>query len=171
MACGLEVRAPFLDHAMVELAGRIPSRLKVHGLTTKYILKEALRGLLPAEILERRKQGFGVPVGRWLRGPLRGLLEEWLRPERVAEIGLFDAATTTRLVDEHVAGHANHAKVLWGLLGLVTVFYLVGVEAIALGVLCAWCTALHVLIVAALGIALFRAPAGEEAIEPAGARP
>ena len=116
MACGLEVRAPFLDHAMVELAGRIPSRLKVHGLTTKYILKEALRGLLPAEILERRKQGFGVPVGRWLRGPLRGLLEEWLRPERVSEIGLFDAATTTRLVDEHVAGHANHAKVLWGLL-------------------------------------------------------
>jgi asparagine synthase (glutamine-hydrolysing) len=116
MACGLEVRAPFLDHAMVELAGRIPSRLKVHGVTTKYILKEALRGVLPPAILGRRKQGFGVPIGPWLRGPLRGLLEEWLAPERVAEVGLFEPATAARLVSEHVSGRRSHQRVLWALL-------------------------------------------------------
>ncbi len=116
MACALEVRAPFLDHAMVELAGRIPSRFKVHGFTTKHILKEALRGLLPPGIADRRKQGFGVPIGAWLRGPLRGLLEDWLRPARVAEIGLFQPAETSRLIVEHLSGRRNHQKVLWSLL-------------------------------------------------------
>ena len=116
MACGLEVRAPFLDHALVELAGRIPAHLKVRGLTTKHILKRALRGLLPPEILHRRKQGFGVPLGPWLRGPLRGLMQEWLRPDRVAEVGLFEPATVSRLVNEHVSGQRNHRKVLWSLL-------------------------------------------------------
>jgi asparagine synthase (glutamine-hydrolysing) len=116
MACGLEVRAPFLDHAMVELAGRIPTSLKVRGLRTKVILKDALRGVLPSPILERRKQGFGVPIAPWLRGPLRGVLEEWLRPERVAKVGLFEPAAVTRLVDEHVSGRRNRAKILWALL-------------------------------------------------------
>jgi asparagine synthase (glutamine-hydrolysing) len=116
MACGLEVRAPFLDHAMVELAGRIPAGLKVRRWRTKHILKEALRGLLPPEILARRKQGFGVPIAHWLREPLRGLLEERLRPDRVADVGLFEPATTTRLVSEHVSGRRNHGKVLWALL-------------------------------------------------------
>jgi asparagine synthase (glutamine-hydrolysing) len=116
MACGLEVRAPFLDHAMVELAGRIPSDLKVRGLTTKYILKQALRGLVPRDIIERRKQGFGVPLAAWLRGPLRGLMREWLEPERVAEIGLFEPATVARLMAEHVSGRGDHRKALWSLL-------------------------------------------------------
>ena len=116
MACGLEVRAPFLDHAMVELAGRIPAGLKVRRWRTKHILKEALRGILPPEILARRKQGFGVPIAHWLREPLRGLLEERLRPDRVADVGLFEPATTTRLVSEHVSGRRNHGKVLWALL-------------------------------------------------------
>jgi asparagine synthase (glutamine-hydrolysing) len=116
MACGLEVRAPFLDHAVVELAGRIPSRLKVRGLTTKYVLKEALRGVLPAGILDRRKQGFGVPIGHWLRGPLRDLMADWLRPERVADVGLFQPATTSRLMSEHLTGRRSHQKILWALL-------------------------------------------------------
>ena len=116
MACGLEVRAPFLDRAFVEMAGRIPSKYKVAGWQTKYILKRALRGLLPREILTRRKQGFGVPIGLWLRGPLRGVLEERLAPERVAQVGLFNPKTTMRLVGEHLDGQRDHKKVLWALL-------------------------------------------------------
>ena len=116
MAVGLEVRAPFLDHAMVELAGRIPASLKLRGLTMKYILKRALRDLLPRDILERRKQGFGVPLARWLRGPLRELMQEWLEPGRVADVGLFEPATISRLMSEHVSGQRSHQKILWSLL-------------------------------------------------------
>src|SRR6266851_7049 len=116
MASGLEVRAPFLDHALVELAGRIPAHLKLSGWKTKHILKRALQGALPARIIHRRKQGFGVPIAAWLRGPLRHALEERLAPERVAHRGLFEPATTRRLVEEHVAGHRDHRKILWGLL-------------------------------------------------------
>lgn len=116
MACGLEVRAPFLDRAMVEMAGHIPARFKVAGWQTKYILKRALRGLVPREILARRKQGFGVPIGLWLRGPLRGAMLERLAPERVTRIGLFNPGTTTRLMSEHLDGLHDHWKVLWALL-------------------------------------------------------
>ncbi len=116
MACGLEVRAPFLDRAFVEMAVRIPSQYKVAGWQTKYILKRALHGLVPREILTRRKQGFGVPIGLWLRGPLRGVLEERLAPERVAQVGLFNPKTTMRLVGEHLDGLRDHKKVLWALL-------------------------------------------------------
>jgi asparagine synthase (glutamine-hydrolysing) len=116
MACGLEVRAPFLDHALVELAGRIPAHLKLRGWETKHILKRALQGALPPAIISRRKQGFGVPIAAWLRGPLRSVLEERLAPERVARRGLFDPATTQQLTAEHVAGQRDHRKILWGLL-------------------------------------------------------
>jgi len=116
MACGLEVRAPFLDRALVELAGRIPFQLKLAGWQTKYILKRALRDLLPSATLARRKQGFGVPIGLWLRGPLRRALEERLSPERVARRGLFNPNVTTRLVTEHRMWLRDHRKVLWALL-------------------------------------------------------
>ena len=116
MACGLEVRAPFLDRSLVELAGRIPSTLKMNGWRTKYILKRALRGMVPDAILARRKQGFGVPLGLWMRGPLRGALEERLASGTVARVGLFDAGTTRRLVAEHRAGARDNQKILWGLL-------------------------------------------------------
>ena len=115
MACGLEVRAPFLDPALVDLAGRIPYSLKLRGVTTKYILKRALRGLVPEEILSRRKQGFGVPIGPWLRGPLRNILEERLASERLRRVGLFDSEAVRRLVDEHVNGERDHRKILWAL--------------------------------------------------------
>ena len=116
MACGLEVRSPFLDRPLVDLASRMPGRQKLRGWTTKYILKRALREDLPATILHRRKQGFGVPLGPWLRGPLRPVLEERLAPERVSRLGLFDAATVRRLVIEHLSGRADHRKVLWALM-------------------------------------------------------
>jgi asparagine synthase (glutamine-hydrolysing) len=116
MAASLEVRSPFLDPALVALAGRIPAPLKVRGWTTKAILKRALRPLLPGSIVGRRKQGFGVPIGPWLRGPLRSTLEERLAPERVARVGLFDPTATDRLVAEHLGGRHDHRKVLWALL-------------------------------------------------------
>jgi len=118
MACGLEVRAPFLDPALVDLAGHIPGPLKLRGWTTKYILKAAVRDLVPGTVLRRRKQGFGVPLGPWLRGPLRSILQERLAPERVANVGLLDPKMTTRLVAEHVEGRADHRKILWALLML-----------------------------------------------------
>jgi asparagine synthase (glutamine-hydrolysing) len=116
MASGLEVRAPFLDRGMLDLATRMPADLKLRGWTTKYILKRALREDLPAEILDRRKQGFGVPWGLWMRGPLRRALEERLAPERIARIGLFDPQAVGRLVAEHVAGRRDHRKILWALM-------------------------------------------------------
>ena len=116
MAAGVEARAPFLDHAVVELAGSVPARLKVKGWTTKYLLKRALAGRVPDAILERRKQGFGVPVGRWLRGPLRPLLEDLLQPDRLRRVGLFGADAVGRLVREHTAGAQNHQRSLWTLL-------------------------------------------------------
>ena len=116
MACGLEVRAPFLDRPLVELAGRIPATLKLKGWRTKHILKRALRGLVPEVILNRRKQGFGVPLGIWMRGPLREVLETRLNPRAVARVGLFDPRTTARLMAEHVSGARDHQKILWALL-------------------------------------------------------
>jgi asparagine synthase (glutamine-hydrolysing) len=118
MAAGLEVRAPFLDHRLVELVCQMPGQLKIHGITTKYLFKRTVGGLLPADIVTRRKQGLGVPIAAWLRGPLRNLLEERLAPERIAWRGLFEPATVSRLVAEHVNGRRNHRKVLWTLLML-----------------------------------------------------
>jgi asparagine synthase (glutamine-hydrolysing) len=116
MAAGLEVRAPFLDHHLVELACRIPTRFKLRRWTTKYILKRAVTDLLPRATIIRRKQGLGVPTAGWLRGTLRAVLEERLAPNRVASRGLFTPATVTRLVSEHVSGRRNHRKILWALL-------------------------------------------------------
>ena len=118
MAAGLEARAPFLDHRLVELTGRIPGQLKVRGMTTKHLLKRAVGGLLPADVVTRRKQGLGVPIAAWLRGPLRGVLEARLASTRVARRGLFEPATVAQLVAEHVSGRRNHRKILWSLLTL-----------------------------------------------------
>ena len=96
----------------------MPGHQKLRGWTTKYILKRALREDLPSAILHRRKQGFGVPLAPWLRGPLRAALEERLGPERVSRVGLFDPAAVSRLVTEHLSGRRDHRKVLWALMML-----------------------------------------------------
>src|SRR5499426_3871927 len=116
MGRALEVRAPFLDPALVELVCSMPSSMKLRGWETKHVLKRALRRHLPRPILERRKQGFGVPIAQWLRGPLRPLLEETLAPERLRRVGLLDPAAVARMATEHVAGRRDHRKVLWSLL-------------------------------------------------------
>jgi len=116
MAAGLEVRAPFLDPALVELACRIPTRFKLRAGVTKYLLKRTIDDLLPSTIVNRRKQGLGVPVAAWLRGPLRNVLWQRLAPARIARRGLFEPAAITQLIGEHLSGQANHRKILWNLL-------------------------------------------------------
>jgi asparagine synthase (glutamine-hydrolysing) len=115
MASGVEARAPFLDHAFAGLACSVPVRLKIKRWTTKYLLKRALAGRVPDAILQRRKQGFGVPIGPWLRGPLRPLLEDVLHRDRLRRVGLFSPEAVSHLVREHVVNGQNHQRPLWTL--------------------------------------------------------
>jgi asparagine synthase (glutamine-hydrolysing) len=116
MACSLEVRAPFLDYTFVEFTNSIPFDLKLKGLTSKYILKKAMRDKLPPEILGRRKKGFGIPVGLWFRKEWRDLLLDALSEPRLRSQGIFNVVEITRLVDEHLRGTRDNRKQLWTLL-------------------------------------------------------
>ena len=116
MAVSLEVRAPFLDPRVAEYAASLPVNYKLRGRKTKYILKRAVRDMLPPFVTRRGKKGFGVPVAEWLKGRLRPLARDLLSPERLRKAGLFDAAYVQHLQDEHERGRANHRKLLWTLL-------------------------------------------------------
>jgi asparagine synthase (glutamine-hydrolysing) len=116
MAVSLEVRAPFLDPRVAEFAASLPCHYKLRGLKTKYILKKAVRDLLPPFVTRRGKKGFGVPVAEWLKFKLRPLVRDLLSPERVRRAGVFNADYVARLQDEHERGVANHRKLLWTLL-------------------------------------------------------
>ncbi len=118
MAASIESRVPFLDHPLVEFTATLPERLKLRGRTTKYILREAMRDALPAEILSRGKMGFPVPVGRWFRGSYRGLVDEYVLGDRTAERGLFDRAAVRTIVDEHAASLRDHSERLWALVNV-----------------------------------------------------
>jgi asparagine synthase (glutamine-hydrolysing) len=116
MACSLEARAPFLDYTFIEFANSIPPGLKLKGLTTKYILKAAMRGRLPPDILGRGKKGFGIPVAKWLRTDLRDLAETVFNEQRIRQQGIFEPRTIRRLLNEHVQGIKDNRKPLWTLL-------------------------------------------------------
>ena len=116
MAVSLEVRAPFLDPRVAEFAASLPCNYKLHGMKTKYILKKAVRDLLPGFVTRRGKKGFGVPVAEWLKFKLRPLARDLLSPERVRRAGVFNPEYVARLQDEHERGVANHRKLLWTLL-------------------------------------------------------
>ena len=118
MANSLEARSPFLDHRLVEFVARLPSRFKLHGRTSKYILRQAVADLVPADNLSRPKRGFAVPIGRWFRRDLREFAADHLLGQRASERGLFDRAVVARIVDEHQSGRADHAHHLWVLLML-----------------------------------------------------
>ena len=118
MAVSLEARSPFLDHHVVELAASLPRRMKLRGLTTKYILKRALRGRVPSSCLSRPKRGFAVPIGKWLRGPMLPFLHATLLSDRSQGRGLFKAAAVRQLIDDHTGGKRDHAHRLWALLML-----------------------------------------------------
>ena len=116
MAVSLEVRAPFLDPRVAEFAASLPCNYKLHGHKTKYILKKAVKEMLPPFVTRRGKKGFGVPVAEWLKEKLRPLARDLLSPERVRRAGVFNPNYIARLQDEHERGVANHRKLLWTLL-------------------------------------------------------
>ena len=118
MAASIESRVPFLDHPLAEFAARLPARLKLDGLTTKAVLRRAMKGRLPEAILSRKKMGFPVPVGAWLRGEFGGLLDEFVSGERALARGLFEPGAVRALVTAHRAGEGGHAERLWALLNL-----------------------------------------------------
>lgn len=116
MAASLETRAPFLDHTFIEFVLKLPIEMKLKGLTGKYILKKAMRGRLPDDVIDRPKKGFGMPVAKWVKGELRSLVRDTFSPERLNRRGLFNAAYVQRLLDEHERGVADHRKLIWTLL-------------------------------------------------------
>jgi asparagine synthase (glutamine-hydrolysing) len=118
MAASIESRVPFLDHPLVEFAARLPRHLKLRGVTTKHVLREAMRDWLPTEILSRKKMGFPVPVGAWLRGAYRPVLDEFVTSPRALGRGFFAPDEVRRLVASHVGGEQDHAERLWSLVNL-----------------------------------------------------
>lgn len=118
MAVSLEARVPLLDHKLIEFVTRIPASLKMKGLETKHIFKRAMRGLVPNEILERPKQGFGVPIDEWINRQLRRRIHDTLTERRTLERGLFDPKYVNLLLEEHERGRRDHAPALWSLLML-----------------------------------------------------
>jgi len=118
MSASIESRVPFLDHKLVEFAARLPDRLKLRGLTTKWILREAIRGLLPDEILTRRKMGFPVPFGHWMRGPWHTVARDILLDRRTRERGLLNASAVEHMLDGHRKGTVNGGDAIWALVNL-----------------------------------------------------
>ncbi|MCA1603116.1 MAG: asparagine synthase C-terminal domain-containing protein, partial [Acidobacteria bacterium] len=118
MAVSLEARSPFLDHHVIEFAASLPENLKLRGLTTKYLLKRVLKQLLPAENLNRRKMGFGVPIGQWFRGEIQPFLRETLLSEKALNRGLFRPETVRELVELHSRCQRDYSHQLWTLLML-----------------------------------------------------
>jgi asparagine synthase (glutamine-hydrolysing) len=116
MAHSIESRVPLLDNEVLEYAACLPAGMKIHKGRRKHILKEAARGLVPAEILDRRKQGFGVPIDVWFRASSRELVADVLRSPRARQRGYFEPRFVERLVREHETGRRDHAARLWALL-------------------------------------------------------
>lgn len=119
MCHGLEVRVPFLDHKLVEFVATIPAGYKLKRWQKKHILIRALDGILPKEILGRRKQGFSIPLNTWLRGPLRDYVHTYLADSALKETGLFRPRTVARLLKEHDQGLRNHESKIWVLLAFM----------------------------------------------------
>ncbi|MGI8918013.1 MAG: asparagine synthase (glutamine-hydrolyzing) [Pyrinomonadaceae bacterium] len=118
MAVSLEARSPFLDHHVIEFAASLPEKFKLRGLTTKYLLKRVLKKLLPAENLERRKMGFGVPIGHWFRSQMQPFLRETLLSQKALGRGLFKPESVKQMIQLHTSGERDYAHQLWTLLML-----------------------------------------------------
>ncbi|HTM36185.1 MAG TPA: asparagine synthase (glutamine-hydrolyzing) [Terriglobales bacterium] len=116
MAASLEARVPLLDHRLVEFAAALPPGLKVKGLTRKYLLKKVARRLLPAEVIDRKKEGFPTPISVWFRKEARSFLRDTLSPSAVARRGLFSPKYVRQLLDDHDRGRADHGGMLWALI-------------------------------------------------------
>jgi asparagine synthase (glutamine-hydrolysing) len=118
MAASIESRVPFLDHPLIEFAAGLPENMKLRGTTTKYVLRAAMKGFLPDQILSRSKMGFPVPIGAWFRGPFKKVVDHYVLGPRHAERGQFDPKFVQSLVAEHERGQGNHDERLWSLVNL-----------------------------------------------------
>ena len=118
MAASIESRVPFLDDQLVARVAAMPSSLKLRGWQTKALLREAVRDLVPPEILTRKKMGFPVPVGHWLANQFRPMVDEFVLSPRAIERGLFNPAAVQQMVSEHVSGQSRHGDRLWLLVNL-----------------------------------------------------
>lgn len=118
MAVSLEVRVPLLDHKLIEFVTHIPADLKMAGLETKHLFKQAVADLVPAEVVHRPKQGFGVPIHKWINEQLRDRIRDTLSDARTLQRGYVSRAHVDVLLDEHERGRRDHAMALWSLLML-----------------------------------------------------
>jgi asparagine synthase (glutamine-hydrolysing) len=117
MRVSLEARVPLLDHEIAEFAFSLPSRLKFRDGVGKWVLRRAIEDLVPASVLSKPKQGFGVPLDKWFKGPLAHRLDALRRPGNPI-FAYVDHAATGRLLREHAVGRRDHSYALWRLLVL-----------------------------------------------------
>jgi asparagine synthase (glutamine-hydrolysing) len=118
MAASLETRIPFLDRSVFELAWRLPMDVKLRDGVTKWILRQVLYRHVPRQLVDRPKMGFGLPIGTWLRGPLRPWAEELLSERRLAAQGLLDPAPIRKAWVQHQSGRRDLAHELWDIIAL-----------------------------------------------------
>jgi asparagine synthase (glutamine-hydrolysing) len=116
MAVSLEARAPLLDHKLIDFVTKVPASLKLAGLETKHLLKRAVKDLIPPEILDRPKQGFGVPIQEWINQQLRSRIRDTLSDTRTRQRGYINSNYLNVLLDEHEHGRRDHSMGLWALL-------------------------------------------------------
>jgi asparagine synthase (glutamine-hydrolysing) len=118
MAASLEARMPFMDHELAAFISALPDRWRIRGLTTKHILREAMKRLLPRQILERPKVGFRVPVNEWFRTSMREYLLDHLTAPDSRTRHYYRPERLRGVLDEHINGRQNHEKLLWCMLSL-----------------------------------------------------
>ncbi len=116
MSTSLEVRVPFLNRDLLDFGTQLPLELKLRRLTTKYLLKKSMRGILPDRVINRPKKGFNMPVAEWLTSSLKELLLDMLAEERIVRQSLFDYSYIHQLLDDHLARRRDNRKLLWTLL-------------------------------------------------------
>src|SRR5258706_6178303 len=118
MAVSIEARMPVMDIRLADLLARLPDKWRIRGFTQKYILRAAMKDILPKEILRRPKVGFRVPVNEWFRGPMRGFIRDHIGSVRSLTRELCDRGQIEKLMVEHESGRQNHEKLLWTLVNL-----------------------------------------------------